>query len=66
MAAAKFKFGSIVKAYPLDGQGEKAGIWLRESGDKDQIQVGETVWSLAYREPKDYDENGANGTYASA
>jgi hypothetical protein len=54
-----------VKAFPLDGQGERVGFFLRESGDKSQIQVGRDVVELAYREPKDYDEAGPNGTYCS-
>jgi hypothetical protein len=59
------KFGAPVKAFPLDGQGERVGFFLRESGDKSQIQVGRDVVELAYREPKDYDEAGPNGTYCS-
>ncbi len=65
MAAPK-KAGTPVKAFSLDGQGERIGFWLRESGDKDQIQIGRDIELLAYREPKDYDENGPNGTYCAA
>ncbi len=66
MAAASFKFGQIVKAFPLDGGGEKVGFWIRDSGDKAQIQVGDVVSDFAYREPKDYDEAGPNGTFCKA
>ncbi len=68
MAAAK-KFGTLVRAFPLDGGGEKVGFWIRESGDKAQIQVGDTIVELAYREPDasgHYDEAGPNGTYCKA
>ncbi len=64
--AAPSKFGAVVKAFPLDGGGEKVGFYLRESGDKAQIQIGADVVELAYREPKDYDEAGPNGTYCAA
>ena len=63
--AAPSKFGTVVKAFPLDGQGERVGFFLRESGDKAQIQVGRDVVELAYREPAQYDENGPNGTYCA-
>lgn len=63
--SAPAAFGDIVKAFPLDGGGEKVGFFLRESGDKSQIQVGADVLLLAYREPAQYDEAGPNGTYCS-
>lgn len=56
-------FGTKVKAYPLDGSGPKIGFFLQDDGDKDNIQVGDTVDLLAYREPADYDDNGPNGTW---
>ncbi len=56
-------FGDKVKAYPLDGSGPLVGFFLQESGDKADVQVGDTVDQLAYREPADYDNAGPNGTY---
>lgn len=57
------EFGTKVKAYPLDESGPKVGFFIDNNGDKDTIQVGDTLENLAYREPHDYDEHGANGTY---
>lgn len=59
------KFGTKVKAYPLDETGPKVGFIIEEGvGDgKDSVQVGDSVVPLAYREPQDYDDDGPNGTY---
>lgn len=60
------KFGQKVKAYP-NGDEARVGFVIGTAGPhddgKDNIQVGDQVFPLAYREPQDYDANGPGGTY---
>ena len=66
------KLGTKVIAYPTGGGEDDArvGFYLGETkkeGDKkDNIQIGDQVWPLTYREPADYDERGAGSTYRAA
>jgi len=59
------KFGDKVKAYPPQLDGPLVGFFVKEAGDKDVIQVGDDTYSLAYREPADYDDAGSTGTYCN-
>jgi len=59
------RFGDQVKAYPLDGTGPKVGFYIGTAGDKDQIQVGDNINTLAFRQPANYDDAGPNGTWCT-
>lgn len=66
------KLGAKVIAYPSGGGEEDArvGFYLGETekdGDaKSNIQIGDQIWKLTYREPADYDDRGAGSTYRAA
>jgi len=56
------KTGTVVWAN-LDGKKDVLGLFVKDAGDKDVIQVGVEDYSLTYREPEDRDANGAGKTW---
>ncbi len=61
MAAAKK--GDVVNVSLASGEHDLLGLYVKDSGDKDVVQVGSSLHTLAYREPGDRDSQGSGGTW---
>lgn len=57
------KTGTVVWVSLASGSKDLLGLYVKDAGDKDVIQVGSELHSLAYREPEDRDTAGAGKTW---